>query len=93
MSFQKPDLLWLLAALLVPLVLYLLPMPRRRVMSTALFLWERFLKSEMLGRTSERFRRALGLALAGRDPGRPDRRRGRAEHRRRSASRPAAWLC
>jgi len=62
-SFQKPDLLWLCLALLVPLVLYLLPMPRRRVMSTTLFLWERFLRSEMLGRTSERFRRALGLAL------------------------------
>jgi hypothetical protein len=48
---------------LVPLLLYVLPMPRRRVMSTALYLWERFLKSEILGRTSERFRRALGLAL------------------------------
>jgi hypothetical protein len=63
MSFQRPELLWLLLALLVPLVLYVLPLPRRRVMSTALFLWERFLQSEMLGRTSERFRRALGLAL------------------------------
>jgi hypothetical protein len=63
MSFQKPDLAWLFLVLLVPLLLYLLPMPRRRVMSTALFLWERFLESEILGRTSERFRRALGLAL------------------------------
>jgi len=63
MSFQKPELLWLLLAIVVPLVLYLLPMPRQRVMSSALYLWERFLQSEVLGRTSERFRRALGFAL------------------------------
>jgi hypothetical protein len=63
MSFLRPEMLWLLLLLLVPLVLYLLPLPRQRVTSIALFLWERFLQSERLGRTSERFRRALGFAF------------------------------
>ncbi len=63
LAIQRPELLWLLLVLLVPLILYLLPMPRRQVATSALFLWERFLRSERLGRTSERFRRALGLAL------------------------------
>jgi len=63
MSFQRPELLWLLLLLALPLLLYLLPMPRRRVATSALFLWERFLRSERFGRTSERFRRVLGFAL------------------------------
>jgi len=63
LAVRNPELLWLLLLLLVPLLLYLLPMPRRQVATSALFLWERFLRSERLGRTSERFRRALGLAL------------------------------
>ena len=33
MSFEKPDLAWLFLALAVPLVLYLLPLPRRRVIT------------------------------------------------------------
>jgi hypothetical protein len=63
MSFADPTLLWLLLLLIVPLVLYLLPMPRRRMATSALYLWERFLGTERFGRTSERFRRALGFAL------------------------------
>ena len=63
MSFQRPELLWLLLLLAVPLVLYLLAMPRRQVATSALFLWERFLRSERFGRASERFRRVLGFAL------------------------------
>ena len=51
MSFLRPELLWLLLLLLVPLLLYLLPLPRQRVTTIALFLWERFLQSERLGRT------------------------------------------
>jgi len=63
MTFQNPQFLWLLLLLLVPLLLYLLPMPRWRAVTSALFLWERFLQSERVGRTTERFRRALGFAL------------------------------
>ena len=63
MTFQDPSLLWFLLLLIVPLVLYLLPMPRRRIAASALYLWERFLASERFGRTSERLRRALGFAL------------------------------
>jgi len=63
LAVQHPEFLWLLLLLLVPLLLYLLPMPRRQMATSALFLWERFLQSERLGRTSERFRRALGPAL------------------------------
>ncbi|GEM_PF-1895345 len=63
MTFQDPSLLWFLLLLIVPLVLYLLPMPRRRIVASALYLWERFLASERFGRTSERLRRALGFAL------------------------------
>jgi len=63
MTFQNPQLLWLLLLLAAPLLLYLLPMPRRRVLASAVFLWERFLSSERFGRASERFRRALGFAL------------------------------
>jgi hypothetical protein len=63
MSFRQPAVLWFALLLLAPLVLYLLAMPRRRVAASALYLWQRFLASERYGRTSERFRRALGLAL------------------------------
>ena len=63
MTFQDPSFLWFLLLLIVPLVLYLLPMPRRRIAASALYLWERFLASERFGRTSERLRRALGFAL------------------------------
>jgi hypothetical protein len=63
MTFQDSSLLWFLLLLIVPLVLYLLPMPRRRIAASALYLWERFLASERFGRTSERLRRALGFAL------------------------------
>ena len=63
MTFQDPSFLWFLLLLIVPLVLYLLPMPRRRIAASALYLWERFLASQRLGRTSERLRRALGFAL------------------------------
>lgn len=63
MTFHDPSFLWFLLLLIVPLVLYLLPMPRRRIAASALYLWERFLASERFGRTSERLRRALGFAL------------------------------
>lgn len=63
MSVQNPTYLWLALLLIIPLILYLLPMPRRRIAAGALFLWERFLARERFGRTSERFRRALGFAL------------------------------
>jgi len=63
MSFRDPGYLWLLTLLVIPLILYLLPLPRRQIISSALFLWERFLESERFGNTTERFRRALGLAL------------------------------
>lgn len=63
MTFQDPSFLWFLLLLIVPLVLYLLPMPRRRIKASALYLWERFLAAERFGRTSERLRRALGFAL------------------------------
>jgi len=62
MSFREPHLLWLLCLLIIPILLYLLPIPRRRLATSALFLWERFFQSERFGRTSERFRRALGFA-------------------------------
>jgi len=64
MSFRDPTLLWFAWLLVVPLVLYLLPLPHRQVATSALYLWERFLQSERYGRSSERFRRALGFALA-----------------------------
>jgi len=63
MSFADSEWLWLLLLALVPLVLYLLPLPRRRIATSALYLWERFLGAERFGRTSERFRRAMGFAL------------------------------
>ena len=63
MSFRDPGYLWLALLLIVPLVLYLLPMPRRRALTSALYLWERFLKMQPYGQVSERFRRAVGLAL------------------------------
>jgi hypothetical protein len=63
MTFREPGFLWLLWLLLVPLVLYLLPLPRQRVLSSALFLWEKFFEGERFGRTSERFRRVLGFCL------------------------------
>ena len=62
MSFREPHLLWLLWLLIIPILLYLLPIPHRRSATSALFLWERFLQSERFGHTSERFRRALGFA-------------------------------
>ena len=62
MSFREPHLLWLLWLLIIPIMLYLLPIPHRRSATSALFLWDRFLRSERFGRTSERFRRALGFA-------------------------------
>lgn len=63
MSFGRPEFLWLLLLLILPLVLYLLPLPRRQVKSSALFLWQRFLASQRFGGVSDRFRRALGFAL------------------------------
>ncbi|MFB3891543.1 MAG: VWA domain-containing protein [Phycisphaerae bacterium] len=63
MSFQDPAALWFALLLVVPLVLYLLPLPRRLIKASALYLWQRFLSSEPFGRASERFRRALGFAL------------------------------
>ncbi len=63
MSFGAPEFLWFALFLVVPLLLYLLPMPRRLVAASALYLWQRFLASEPFGKTSERFRRALGFAL------------------------------
>ena len=61
MSFREPAALWFALLLLVPLVLYLLPMPRRRVAASALYLWQRFLASERYGRTSERYREVLEI--------------------------------
>ena len=63
MSFQDPAALWYSLLLIVPLVLYLLPLPRRLIKASALYLWQKFLSSEPFGRASERFRRALGFAL------------------------------
>jgi hypothetical protein len=63
MSFQEPGFLWFALLLLVMLVLYLLPLPRRQIAASALYLWQRFLSTEPFGRASERFRRALGFAL------------------------------
>jgi len=63
MSFREPAILWFALLLIVPLILYLLPMPRRLVVASALYLWQRFLSAQRFGHTSERFRRALGFAL------------------------------
>ena len=63
MSFLNPSYLWLALLPIVPLLLYLLPLPRRRIPASALYLWRRFLQSEPFGRASERFRRVLGFAL------------------------------
>ncbi len=63
MSFLSPANLWFALLLIVPLVLYLLPLPRRRIVTSALYLWQRFLKTEAFGQASERMRRALGFAL------------------------------
>lgn len=63
MSLGRPELLWLLLLLIVPLVLYLLPLPRRLIQSSALFLWQRFLATQRFGSVSDRFRRAMGFAL------------------------------
>ncbi|MCL2648786.1 MAG: VWA domain-containing protein [Phycisphaerales bacterium] len=63
MTFLAPTYLWLFLLLIIPLILYLLPMPRRRVKTAALYLWERFLEKEPFGKASEKIRRALGFAL------------------------------
>ena len=64
MSFSNPGYLWLLLTVIIPLILYLMPLPRKRVNTSALFLWEKFLGSEPFGRSSERFKRFLGFTLA-----------------------------
>ena len=58
MTFLAPSYLWLFLLLIIPLILYLLPMPRRRVKTAALYLWERFLEKEPFGKASEKIRRA-----------------------------------
>jgi hypothetical protein len=63
MTFLAPAFLWLALLLIIPLILYLLPLPRRRLQTAALYLWERFLEKEPFGRASEKMRRAIGLAL------------------------------
>src|ERR1051325_3363213 len=63
MTFLAPAYLWLGLLLIIPLILYLLPLPRRRLATAALYLWERFLEKEPFGKASERTRRALGFAL------------------------------
>ena len=63
MTLRNPGFLYLALLLIVPLVLYLLPMPRRRIAASAVYLWERFLKSEPFGRASDRLRRAIGFTL------------------------------
>jgi len=63
MTLRNPGFLYLLALLIVPLVLYLLPLPRRRIASAAVYLWQRFLRGEPFGGASDRLRRALGFTL------------------------------
>ncbi|MEI6846025.1 MAG: VWA domain-containing protein [Candidatus Firestonebacteria bacterium] len=63
MSFSRPDFLWLLLLIILPLLLYLLALPRKRVITGALFLWEKFLSTEPFGKASERFRKLLSFSL------------------------------
>ncbi len=63
MSFSNPGYLWLLLFIIIPLILYLMPLPRKRINTSALFLWEKFLGAEPFGRSSERFKRFLGFTL------------------------------
>ena len=63
MTLRNPGFLYLALLLIVPLVLYLLPMPRRRIATAAVYLWERFLKSEPFGGASDRLRRMIGFTL------------------------------
>jgi len=63
MTLRNPGFAWLALLLVVPLILYLLPMPRRRIAAAAVYLWRQFLKAEPFGGASDRLRRAVGFTL------------------------------
>ncbi len=64
MHFLRPDATWLFLLLVIPVILYLLPLPRRRMMLASTLVWRKAIQGGMLARRRRLWRVLASIAMA-----------------------------
>jgi hypothetical protein len=64
MHFLRPDATWLLLLLAIPVLLYLLPLPRRRATLASTLIWRKAIQGGMVARRRRLWRVIGAIALA-----------------------------